>query len=102
MDANKRVKSAYSESDIQSAIASWRAGEHLLICKCAFAFCVPRQSLQHRLAGRVSRSTAHKMQYILTKPEERTLVQWITHLTNTGFPALPSLVVEMAEEIRYN
>jgi len=39
---------------------------------------------------------------ILSKPEERTLIRWITHLTNTGFPASPALVREMAEEIRHS
>jgi len=39
---------------------------------------------------------------ILLKPEEGTLIRWITHLTNTGLPASPALVREMAEEIRRN
>lgn len=32
--------------------------------------------------------------------EEKTLVQWITRLISTGFPATPALVIETAEEIR--
>lgn len=39
---------------------------------------------------------------ILSSAEEKTLVRWITHLTSTGFPASPSLVVAIAEEIRKN
>jgi len=102
MNANKREKHAYSEADIQSAITALRAGEYPSIRKCAEALHIPRPTLQHRLAGRISRSTAHEMQHILTKPEEKTLVRWITHLTNTGFPASPALVIQMAEEIRHN
>jgi hypothetical protein len=39
---------------------------------------------------------------ILSNAEERTLVRWITHLTRAGFPAPPSLAMQMADEIRHN
>jgi hypothetical protein len=31
--------------------------------------------------------------------EEKTLARWVTRLISTGFPALPALVMEMADEI---
>ena len=63
-------------------------------------FSIPRQTLHGRISGRFSHSTSHETMQHLSKPEERTLVRWITHLTNTGFLASPALVVKMAEEIR--
>ena len=102
MDANTRVQYAYSESTVQSAIAAYQNLEYTSVRKCALAFSVPRQTLQHRLTGRLSRSISHEKMQNLSKPEERTLVRWITHLTSTGYPASPALVIEMAEEIRYH
>lgn len=102
MNRNTRVQRAHSEADIVRAIAAYRLGEYTSIRRCASAFCVPRPTLQHRLSGRSSRSISHEMAQILSKPEERTLVRWITYLTNTGYPASPNLVIEMAEEIRHN
>ena len=36
----------------------------------------------------------------LSKHEEKTLLRWLTHLRNTGFPAAPASAREMAEEVR--
>ena len=102
MNANERVKHAYSEADIQAAVAAFCAGEYHSIRACETAFSIPHPTLQHRLSGRLSRFTSHEAMQILSKPEERTLVRWISQLTKTGFPASPALVVQMAEEIRHS
>jgi len=102
MNVNERVKHALSEADIQAAIAALSAGQYSSIRKCATGLSVPYQTLQHRLPRRLSRSTSHEAMQILSKPEERTLVRWISQPTKTGFPASPALVLQMAEEIQHS
>jgi hypothetical protein len=46
--------------------------------------------------------TPHEHMQVLSNAEEKTSVRWNTHLTITGFPALPSLAIAIAEEIRKN
>lgn len=55
-----------------------------------------------RLSGQTSRSHVPESMQILSNPEEKTLVRWITYLTSTGFPASPALAIQMAEDIRNN
>jgi len=100
MDVNIRDIDAYTESDIQHAITAYRIGEFTSIRACSGAFNIPYQTLQHRIARRLPRSISHKHRQILLNAEERTLVRWITQLTNTSFPAPPVLAIKMAEEIR--
>ena len=91
---------AYSEPDIQAAISAYQAKEHPSIRAAARAFSIPYHTLRSHLDKATSRSYAHESQQILSNAEESTLVQWISRLTRTGFPASPALVVEMAEEVR--
>jgi len=100
MDVNIRDIDAYTESDIQHAITAYRTGEFTSIRACSRAFNIPYPTLQHRIAGRLPRPISHEHRQILSNAEERTLVRWITQLTNTGFPAPPVLAIKMAEEIR--
>jgi hypothetical protein len=88
------------ESRIRDAIAAYKAGTYHSIRAAANAFSIPPSTLSYRLAGRTSRSQAHESEQILSHAEEKTLVRWLTRLTNTGFPASPALAIEMAEEIR--
>lgn len=53
------------------------------------------------MAGQTLHTIAHESDQTLSTMEEKTLVQWITRLTHTGFPALRVLVVQMAEEIQH-
>ena len=101
MDATTRDFVAYLEADVLSAISAYQSGEYTSIRKCAGAFSIPYPTLQHRIAGRLSRPTSHEHRQILSNAEERKLVRCITQLTNTGFPASPALVVQMADEIRH-
>lgn len=86
--------------DISRAVSSYHSGESTSLRQAAVAFKVPYATLQRRVSGGLSRSHAHESQQILSTPEEKTLVRWLTHLTATGSPATPALVVEMALEIR--
>jgi len=100
MDIESSSKSVYREADIQKAICALKNNEFRSIRKAAIAFNVPNTTLQGRMSGRTSRTTAHELEQILSPAEEKTLARWITRLTRTGFPASPALAVEMAEEIR--
>ena len=100
MNATLRDLNASNEGRIQEAIAAYASGEFKSIRACAIAHSVPRSTLQHRISGHTSRSCAHEQWQILSLPEERTLVRWLSRLTSTGFPASPALAVQMAEEIR--
>jgi hypothetical protein len=100
MSAPTPEKLDYTEVDIQSAISALDKKNYKSIRDAAHAFKVPYPTLRGRMAGRTTRATAHESEQILSKAEERTLVRWITRLTTTGFPASPTLVVQMAEEIR--
>jgi len=93
-------KPAYSEADIQKAISALKNNEYRSIWKAAVAFNVPNTTLQGRMSGRTSRSTAHESEQVLSPAKEKTLARWIMRLTRTGFPASPALALEMALEIR--
>jgi len=102
MSLKARQTRQYSEEDVSTAILELQAGKYASIREAADAFKIPRTTLQDRMATRTSRSNANESRQILSNPEERTLVRWITHLTSTGFPASPALAIQMAEEIRRN
>ncbi|KAM0711415.1 hypothetical protein Q7P35_002155 [Cladosporium inversicolor] len=100
MNTPTQVQSASVESRIQDAIAAYKSRTYRSIRAAANAFSIPPSTLSYRLTGRTSRSQAHESEQILSHAEEKTLVRWLTRLTNTGFPASPALAIEMAEEIR--
>jgi len=100
MDVSKRDSYAFSESIIQEAITAYRAKRYSSIRATAYAFAIPRSTLQHRMAGRASYQYSRESQQILSSAEERTLIKWITHLTHTGYPISPALALELAETIR--
>jgi hypothetical protein len=93
------VQRAYSEPDIQAIILAYGSKQHRSIRGAAGAFSIPYHTLRSRLDNATSKSQAHESQQILSYAEELTLIQWISRLTRTGFPALPALVIAMTEEI---
>ncbi|KAF2715886.1 hypothetical protein K431DRAFT_236649 [Polychaeton citri CBS 116435] len=92
----------YSEAQLLDAITRYRNGEFASIRATAIACEVPKSTLSVRLSTRSSRHIIHEKQQMLSNSKEKTIVRWITKLTNTGFPAPPSLCLEIAEEIRKN
>jgi len=99
MHANIPRKWSYSEADVQTATSDIKEGNFTSIHKAARAYNIPYATLWHCMAGRNLRATAHQIEQILSSAKEKTLSQWITQLTCTGFPASPALVVQMAEEV---
>jgi hypothetical protein len=88
------------EAKIQEAIQAYQSKKYRSVRATGRAYSIPASTLQDRLNGRTSRSTAHESTQILSNAEEQTLVRWISRLCRTGFPASPMLVVKMAEEVR--
>ena len=88
------------EDNLSKAILSYREGQFPSVRACAAAFSVPVSTLAYRLSGRVSRSTAHASQQILSTAEEESLVKWISRLSKAGCPIIPPLTHSLAEEIR--
>ena len=101
MPVQTREKQVYSEADIQKAISAIKNNEYRSIHKAALAFNFPNAALQGCISGCELHTTAHETQQVLSAAKEKTLSQWDTRLTHTGFPALPALAIEMAEEIRH-
>ena len=52
-----------------------------------------------RWRGTQPHNKAHEDQQLLTHPEERELVEWITRLTRINYPTHPSMVRYRAEYI---
>jgi hypothetical protein len=96
----RRSKSDQSQDHILEAIQSLERKESPSIRSAAQYFSVPYTTLRDRMAGTKSRAESYKQRQILSYAEKKTLVQWITRLTSTGFPATPTLLREMAKEIR--
>src|SRR5436190_11010320 len=70
------------------------------IPSAAHTFNVPRQTLYDRMNGKPPSNKAHETEQLLSHPEEKELVRWITRLTITGYPPRYQTLREMAEEIR--
>jgi hypothetical protein len=93
-------KAVYTEIDIQNAISTYKLKRFPSIQAVSYTSGIPYSTLCYHMSGQSSRAQAHEHCQILSKAEERTLVQWITCLIIAGFPASPALVIQMAEEIR--
>ena len=75
MDVSLRDSHAFSESIIQEAIAAFRTKRYPSIRATAQAYSIPLSTLNHRMAGRASRSNSYEYRQILSSAEEKTLVK---------------------------
>ena len=100
MTRKRNVESAEREERIQQALKEYRLGHFSSYRAASRAFNVPHNTLADRAKGKQPRNQAHEDQQILHSEEEIELVQWITRLTNCGYPPKPYTVKEMAEAIR--
>ena len=89
------------EELIQKAIDNIHSSLYRSTKTAARTHNIPDNTLHKRMAGRNTHENAHKSQQILSNTKEKTLVQWITRLTCTRFPASPSLVMQMAKKIHH-
>ena len=65
----------------------------------AYMYNIPDNTLHKHITECNTHKNAHKLQQIFFNTKKKIFVQWITHFTCTGFPASPSLVMQMAEKI---
>src|SRR6266699_5614856 len=66
---------SYTENALTAAIDAVNAGTPV---KCAaYDYGIPRTTLQHRLAGRQPKTTAHTSQQKLSPIQENRLAEWI-------------------------
>lgn len=75
-----REKHTYTEADILAAITAYKSKEFTSIRACANAFSIPFATFHTRVFGTTSRSHAKEPMRILSVPEKKTLVRWISHL----------------------
>ena len=88
------------EAQLQAAMKAFLSKEIESLRAAANHYKVSRSTLTACLNGRQPRNKAHESEQILTHPEEKELVWWITQLTSVGYPPRYITVKEMAEEIR--
>lgn len=88
------------EQRMLNAISAYKSQAYTSIRKCASIFSIPESTLRFRLAGGVSRSTAHEHEQYLSTAEEQTLTKWISKLSKFGYPVSPKIARELAFEIR--
>lgn len=100
MVAPTRVIHAEKDNLLNKAISAFVSEEYTCIRAYARDKGVPYPTLRYRLTSHTSRAHAMESRQNLSSTREETLVRWITRLTRIGFPASPTLVLEMAEEIR--
>ena len=89
------------EELIQKAIDNIHSSLYRSTKTAARTHNIPDNTLRKCMAGCNTHKNAHKLQQILSNAKEKIFVQWITRFTCIGFPASPSLVVQIAEEIHY-
>ena len=100
MDDVDPKQSEDKEIRMQAAIQDFQDRKYKSSRDAARAYNISDSTLRNRMAGRTTRVNSHGLQQILSNAEEKTLVRWITRLTCAGFPASPSLMIQMTEEVR--
>ena len=78
MDVSIRDSHALSESNVQEAIAAFKAKRYPSIRATTYAFSIPRSTLHSRMSGITLRRNAHESKQLLSSAEESTLLKWIT------------------------
>ena len=88
------------EAQVRKALANIQSGKYKSTKSAVRAYNLSDSTLRYRITSRNSCTSARQLQQILSEIKKNTFVQWITCFTCAGFPASPSLVMQMAEEIR--
>ena len=94
-----RNQSRSKDLRVQETLDTYHSNQDSSISKAAHAFKIPHSTMKHHVAERISQTQAQEPTQNLSNTEEIMLMQWITHLTTTGFPTSRKLILEIAEEI---
>jgi len=97
----KRSEEAQAKNErVEAALKDYRDGVYNSINAAAKAHGVNEATVRGRVKGGKTRAEANEAKQLLSRGEERALVQWILDVSKAGYPPRKSLVRQMAEEIR--
>ena len=80
----KRLRKKWSDDSMLAAIEAVRTSKMSIVA--ANRFNVPRKTLDNRLKGRVQHGTHPGVSTVLTVQEENSLVKYLLHMAQCGFP----------------
>ena len=87
------------EAQVQKALADIQSSKYKGTKSTTCAYNLSDNTFHYHMAGCNSHINAQQLQQIFSETEENIFLWWITRFTYVGFLALPSLVVQMVEEI---
>ncbi|KAL2168932.1 hypothetical protein VTG60DRAFT_6702 [Thermothelomyces hinnuleus] len=88
----------YTEEDLQDALAKYHRGG-CSIRSISKEFGIPRATIQNRLHGHKTRSTAAESQQTLSRAQEEQLTQWVLIQVALGVPPTHAQIREFAGRI---
>ena len=88
----------YIEQDIQDALAKYHRGGHS-IRSISQEFGIPRTTLQNRLYGHQTHSTAAEHLQTLSRMQEDHLTQWVLTQAALGLPPTHAQIKEFASRV---
>ena len=88
----------YTEQDLQDALAKYHTCGGS-IRKIAQEFNIPRSTLQDRIYGTQTHSTAAKSQQALSPVQEAHLTQWVLTQAALGLPPTHAQIKEFASRV---
>ncbi len=95
--ASQALKEAFNkERRLRSALEGLRTGRYTSLRGAARANKVAVETLRQRREGRLSKAEDGALRQLLTREEEKLLVEWITELTDRHIPARPAMLIGMA------
>jgi hypothetical protein len=92
----QREEALHREGRLELAIQAYQKGEFQSYRAAAQAYDVPRDTLQHRIAGTQPRLGSTAKNHLLTSTEEEYLVQQILSMDKRGMPPTITTVQTMA------
>ena len=87
----KRLRKNWSDDSMLAAMEAVRTSK-MSISVAANRFKVPRKTLDDRLKGRVQHGTHPGVSTVLTVQEENSLVNYLLHMAQCGFPLTRTMV----------
>ena len=87
----KRLRKNWSDDSMLAAMEAVRTSK-MSISVAANRFKVPRKTLDDRLKGRVQHGTHPGVSTVLTVQEENSLINYLLHMAQCGFPLTRTMV----------
>ena len=100
MVRRRSARAAQNEQKLEAAVAGVSTGKFKTASRAAKVLGLSKSTVYRQKSGGLTRAQAWEAQHILSRPEEKALIVWLTMMAATGNPLNHSFVREMAEEIR--